>query len=218
MENLILTKEKVLQINEDTFILIFEEDPDFSPGQFVMMETPALVRKPFILGKWMGKTAISVKIRGKGTKYLVFEATQIRCHLPLGNPFVPPNERGMAIVSTASITMAFMLNEIYGVEVLVGSRTPLVMKLPFETVVGDNAFEERIKKLDYEWYLISGSIEMEKKVWNILKKRKTEVFLALEEYMGCGIGACKSCAIQTKYGIKHVCTDGPIFRGDELCW
>ncbi|MFN3327644.1 MAG: dihydroorotate dehydrogenase, partial [Fervidobacterium pennivorans] len=30
-------------------------------------------------------------------------------------------------------------------------------------------------------------------------------------------GACKSCAVETNEGIKHICTDGPVFRSDELC-
>jgi len=46
---------------------------------------------------------------------------------------------------------------------------------------------------------------------------KKNTFVSMEEYMACGIGACKGCAIQTKAGIKHVCTDGPVFRGDILC-
>lgn len=41
---------------------------------------------------------------------------------------------------------------------------------------------------------------------------------SLEERMGCGFGACMGCAIETKDGMKRVCKDGPVFRGEELPW
>ena len=41
---------------------------------------------------------------------------------------------------------------------------------------------------------------------------------SLEERMGCGFGACMGCSIQTRFGPKRVCKDGPIFRKEELLW
>lgn len=38
----------------------------------------------------------------------------------------------------------------------------------------------------------------------------------LEEVMGCGLGACKGCAIQTTNGVKHICQDGPVFDATEV--
>ncbi len=35
--------------------------------------------------------------------------------------------------------------------------------------------------------------------------------LAFEEHMGCGVGACLGCIIQTTRGFQRVCTDGPVF-------
>ena len=29
--------------------------------------------------------------------------------------------------------------------------------------------------------------------------------------MGCGIGVCNACSIEVKRGMRHVCTDGPVF-------
>ncbi len=46
--------------------------------------------------------------------------------------------------------------------------------------------------------------------------------VSMEERMGCGIGACLVCAckIKTPEGehFQHVCKDGPVFRGEEVCW
>ena len=50
--------------------------------------------------------------------------------------------------------------------------------------------------------------------------------VSLEERMGCGYGACVGCVCQTrvkeagamKVKLKKVCTDGPVFFGDEVVW
>lgn len=36
-------------------------------------------------------------------------------------------------------------------------------------------------------------------------------FVSLEERMGCGIGACKGCVINTISGYQRVCKEGPVF-------
>ncbi len=49
-----------------------------------------------------------------------------------------------------------------------------------------------------------------------LKLRKCQV--SLEVRMGCGFGACYSCTINTKKGLKQVCRDGPVFKLDDIIW
>jgi len=54
------------------------------------------------------------------------------------------------------------------------------------------------------------------KVKDISKVYNVETQLLLEEKMACGIGACLGCTCETKNGYKKVCTDGPMFYGDEV--
>jgi len=49
-----------------------------------------------------------------------------------------------------------------------------------------------------------------------LKLRKCQV--SLEVRMGCGFGACYSCTINTKKGLKQVCRDGPVFELADIIW
>ena len=42
--------------------------------------------------------------------------------------------------------------------------------------------------------------------------------ISLEVRMGCGIGACYGCTINTKRGLRKVCRDGPIFELDDILW
>lgn len=66
---------------------------------------------------------------------------------------------------------------------------------------------------------------MMKAVGDIAVKYSMEAYLSLEEYMGCGIGACVGCVKKIKnpskkdgWEYKKVCKDGPIFRADEVIW
>ena len=40
--------------------------------------------------------------------------------------------------------------------------------------------------------------------------------LSLENVMGCGVGACLGCIVQTTSGPQRICADGPVFDADVL--
>ncbi|MCK4388330.1 MAG: hypothetical protein KAW00_06105, partial [Dehalococcoidia bacterium] len=42
--------------------------------------------------------------------------------------------------------------------------------------------------------------------------------ISLEVRMGCGIGACYGCTINTRKGLRKVCHDGPVFELDDILW
>ncbi|NUJ69862.1 NAD-dependent dihydroorotate dehydrogenase B electron transfer subunit, partial [Pseudoalteromonas sp. 2102] len=46
-----------------------------------------------------------------------------------------------------------------------------------------------------------------------------ELYLSLEERMGCGVGACFACVCHvpnSETAYKKVCSDGPVFRAGEV--
>ncbi|MGI6395297.1 MAG: dihydroorotate dehydrogenase electron transfer subunit [bacterium] len=43
-----------------------------------------------------------------------------------------------------------------------------------------------------------------------------EIFHSFESKMGCGIGACLGCRIETKGGSYLVCKEGPVFNGKNI--
>jgi len=45
-----------------------------------------------------------------------------------------------------------------------------------------------------------------------------DVYVSLEARIGCGIGTCLGCSIETKSGMRRICTEGPLFAIDELPW
>lgn len=42
--------------------------------------------------------------------------------------------------------------------------------------------------------------------------------LAMEQHMGCAMGVCLGCVVNTRHGYQRVCRDGPVFDADELVW
>lgn len=66
---------------------------------------------------------------------------------------------------------------------------------------------------------LCGPLPMYKAIARMGKKlgnKPTQV--VLETVMGCGVGACLSCSIETKKGRRLVCKDGPVFEFNDILW
>jgi dihydroorotate dehydrogenase electron transfer subunit len=61
-----------------------------------------------------------------------------------------------------------------------------------------------------------GPRPMIKSLQSISHERMIPMQVSLEEWMACGIGACNGCTIETKKGLKKVCSDGPVFDIGDL--
>ncbi|MEJ5258269.1 MAG: oxidoreductase [Fervidobacterium sp.] len=222
-----LSKREIMEITVDTFLITFEEKIDFSPGQFCMVDVNdfGLTRKPFTLGSDAeGRIMISVKIVGAGTEYIVKTQNKLNILAPLGRGFLPPNKNGAIIVAPSCLAEGLELSRYFDVPLFVASRTNLnddiVQHYGLNYIIGDYDYIyllEKLKFSNFEWFFVSGSKKMEEITTKHLSAEGIkEVFVSLNEYMACGIGACKGCAVETTSGIKHVCQDGPVFRGDEI--
>ncbi len=52
----------------------------------------------------------------------------------------------------------------------------------------------------------------------VAKKNDIPAYVSLEEFMGCGLGACLGCVIRTTSGYKRICHDGPVFPASDVMW
>lgn len=48
--------------------------------------------------------------------------------------------------------------------------------------------------------------------------RTPPVQVCIEQQMGCGMGVCLGCVVETKRGYERTCTEGPVFGMGELTW
>jgi len=55
---------------------------------------------------------------------------------------------------------------------------------------------------------------------NLAEKYNMECWVAMEQVMACGVGACMGCAIRVNGDKQYarVCTDGPVFRSRDIVW
>jgi len=63
-----------------------------------------------------------------------------------------------------------------------------------------------------------GPHPMLKEMALIAKSYKITAEVSLEEHMACGIGACLGCVVATRFGLKRVCKEGPVFKAQDVIW
>ncbi len=49
-------------------------------------------------------------------------------------------------------------------------------------------------------------------------RRKAFLQVAMEQHMGCAVGACLGCVVWGVGGPQRVCREGPVFAADEIEW
>ncbi len=70
----------------------------------------------------------------------------------------------------------------------------------------------------YDYCAICGPYPMEKVATQLLLQHHVHTQVSLEKLMACGVGACLSCIVETKDGLKRCCSDGPVFSAKDLIW
>ena len=64
-----------------------------------------------------------------------------------------------------------------------------------------------------------GPDAMLKELAGILKGYQIKGQISMDRHMGCGLGACMGCVVETIGGkYKRVCQEGPVFPADEIVW
>lgn len=238
----VISNEK---LKEDIFLIsietAFAQQP--KPGQFYIIRTnerfDPLLGRPFsIFDAEENKLKFLYRIKGKGTSLIskLKENAQISITGPLGRGY--PSPEGDFIVIAGGIGLAsvyYLLRKFpqraylfYGVrnreEVLFyESLRDLSKELCVATECGSvgyqglvtEVFKERGLRLNLPIYAC-GPMVMIKELDKIIEERENKCFVAVEERMACGIGACLGCVIETKNGMQRVCTEGPVFELREL--
>lgn len=215
------------------------------PGQFFLLsvkESRHFLKRPISIHYFYDETGyfkLLIRIKGDGTK----EITSIKFHDelqfigPLGNGFPMERNKKIAVIA-GGIGIApfpFLIKRLRkyncSVDLYYGeaSRKDLV---EYWRITGINSFittedgsEERkgnilsyfdCNEKKYDLIYACGPEGM----YKAFKKRYSELsditYISLERKMACGVGSCKGCQIKTKNGYKYVCSDGPVFRMDDL--
>ena len=242
----IILKEK--QIAGDFLIASFDfEQPikdktDFiKPGEFLMLKnrTEPVLAKPFsVLNVNESGFTMLIKIIGRFTHYLsqAILGEPFYYRGPYGTPFekkIDLKKKFITIGGGCGAAPILFFNKRYSYHIektIIGfkdDQIQLIMNLEdavYESVSGKTVIDELDAYLSNRdncappIVLACGSFGMCRALHKHSLNYQYQLFVSLDERMGCGMGMCKGCPIKTKSGIKMVCKDGPIFNANEIIW
>jgi len=209
------------------------------PGQFVNIKCgigdELLLRRPIsILDAYDDKYEFVFKVLGKGTarlaKYKVGD--DIDVFGPLGKGFINNKYKKIAFIGggIGLFPLLYASKKYVNCEkhFFVGFKNKKEAILIDEIKqnndkvfissddgsLGEKGYITKIyteNKEKYDMVYICGPQAMEKNIIDQLRVANQKGQVSLEERMACGIGACLVCACKTIHGVKHVCSDGPVF-------
>jgi len=168
---------------------------------------------------------------------------------PLGNGFKTPERKSSLLLVAGGIGIAplfFLAEEMAAsgsrVKALIGARNQdhllLLDKLEdaglavlAATEDGSFGFKgtaidlltQVLQEEEVDMIFACGPRGMLAKVAFLAEKRQIPCYVSLEEYMACGVGACRGCAVKILSGdglatYQNVCSDGPVFAAGEVAW
>ncbi|MBU1113471.1 MAG: dihydroorotate dehydrogenase electron transfer subunit [Candidatus Omnitrophica bacterium] len=200
-----------------------------------------ILRRPFSIHKVEGNTVfILFRVRGRGTKALsqIKKGKVLDIIGPLGKGFDFKNNRENILIAggIGVAPLVFLAQKLKGTKnlVLLGAKNK-------SEVICENEFKKlgfavKLATDDgsrgYKGTAISllkhilrttddgrrttiyacGPKEMFLEISKVLKKYpRINCQVSFEQFMGCGLGICCACVIETKNGYQKVCKDGPVF-------
>ncbi len=217
------------------------------PGQFLHIRCEGFqLRRPLSIGGVAGDLlTIIFETKGGGTQWLSrrepgetldvlgplghgFPAVSGRVLLVGGGAGVPPMHFAAQRAASADAVLAFRSQDR---ALLTREFIPLcgsVLVMSDDGSMGQKGFAAQgvrtmLSGGSYEAVFACGPKIMLKTTFEACQTAGVPCYVSLEERMGCGLGACLTCAtpIRTPEGgrtMKEVCKDGPVFRGEEVIW
>ena len=219
-----------------------DDYPCPAPGQFVCVylnDESRLLPRPFSVcdREASGLLTLVYAVAGGGTKILsgYGSGTVIRVSTPMGNGFKTDGFRKCVLVGggVGAAPLLYLSGKLAGTtqaRAILGFRNEPFLADAFHCAVdvatddGSAGFRGTVLDLlkktgiaDDEYIFACGPKPMLRALARFAEGRG-ELWVSLEERMGCGYGACMGCVCGTKGGSRKVCEDGPVFDGREVIW
>lgn len=209
--------------------------------------TEFLLRRPFSVHRaGSGRIEILYQVLGAGTEFLAQAAPGAEMDLvgPLGTGWSVPEGTIHALLVAGGLGAAplgMLASELAeaGVATVVALGAPTAERLlarnHFSAVArrvevatddgseGERGFvtvlaERALATERFDVVYTCGPELMERAVARVALAVGVPCQVSLERLMACGIGACLSCVVSTRSGLRRACVDGPVFDAEEVLW
>lgn len=205
---------------------------------------PLLPRAMSVMRARGGRAELLVRAVGRGTRLLQQARPGDRLTVlgPLGRAFPPPEARPHVLVAggtglapllmwaewaaaagvAAQVALCYgartatelvLLDDLHqtGVEVILATE---------DGTVGRRGRVTEVLPLDERPRVLAcGPTPMLQALQAMALERSLDCYLSVEEEMGCGVRVCLGCALRGRERpYLYACSDGPVFRAEEILW
>ena len=206
--------------------------------------TDPILPRAFSLVETGESAAILVRVVGKGTRRLaqMRVSDPLSVLAPLGNTFRMPSGSRQPVLVAGGVGVApliffaetlfasgFRPTFFYGGrsadDILFQERIARVSQLVVTTEDGSlgekglitSAVDRFLSENEAVEVYTCGPEPMMGALGAITQERRLPLQLSMEQSMACGVGTCKGCAVHDgNEEYKYVCSDGPVFDGEEI--
>lgn len=206
---------------------------DVKAGQFYMLrawgDNPTFSRPISICDKNGEEIIFVYEVKGKGTKIFSSLKTGDKIDIfgPRGNGYELSSKKCILIGGGVGIApLVYLAKQLknlgaeitaylgYNNEAFLTDEIKKYCDRVVENIGG--YITDYIDELDADSVYICGPEIMMEKAYELYKYTNAKIYASMERRMACGIGACLGCNIKTKNGNKKVCSDGPVFKAEDV--
>ena len=220
-------------VSKDFYLLKAAGQFNGRMGQFCMLrawgEYPVLSRPISIFDCDEESISFLFKVVGQGTELLaqLKAGDTIDVQGPYGNGFPAVSGKVALVgggigVAPLYLTAKKMKEQGNAVDLYLGFKDEALLQEQYEAVcdkltvnVGGYITDD-INPEEYDYIMTCGPHIMMKILAQKVKGTKAQLYVSMENRMGCGVGACLVCTCKTSGGNKKVCKDGPVFKAEEV--
>ena len=220
-------------VSKDFYLLKVAGQFNGRMGQFCMLrawgEYPVLSRPISIFDCDEESISFLFKVVGQGTELLaqLKAGDTIDVQGPYGNGFPAVSGKVALVgggigVAPLYLTAKKMKEQGNAVDLYLGFTEEALLREQYEAVcdkltvnVGGYITDD-INPEEYDYIMTCGPHIMMKILAQKVKGTKAQLYVSMENRMGCGVGACLVCTCKTSGGNKKVCKDGPVFKAEEV--
>lgn len=217
-----------------------------APGQFVNIAIPGkYLRRPISICDYSherGEVVLLYDVIGEGTKAMseMKQGDNVDMLNGLGNGFSLDSGAESPLLLGGGIGCAPLLNLARALKRL--GKNPIAI-LGYNKAADSFGMDKWFEEIGVEAHIatVDGSVGTKGFVTDVIREKNIngDYFhacgpmpmlkalcngldipgeVSIESRMGCGLGACMCCSVETRDGSKRICKDGPIFRKEELIW